>query len=134
MQMSNRASWAINQVPVGESAESNQGKWQGVPIKVFYFPLNTTRLGARDFDEGKSKERHCNGSKETKGNETENRLMSREQIASRWGVSTETVKRRERDDTLKGLHFNKRLVRYRLQDVRSAESQARTDAGLEQRA
>jgi hypothetical protein len=53
-------------------------------------------------------------------------FLSRKQIAARWGVCIETVKRRERDGTLKGLHFNARLVRYRLQDVRHVESQAQT--------
>jgi predicted site-specific integrase-resolvase len=33
------------------------------------------------------------------------------------GVSTETVKRRERDGLLKSLRFNSRLVRYRREDV-----------------
>lgn len=56
----------------------------------------------------------------------ESQLLSRKQIAARWGVSIETIKRRERDGTLKGLRLSTRLVRYRLQDVHLVESQAQT--------
>ena len=51
-------------------------------------------------------------------------LLSRTQVARRWGCSTETVKRRERDGILKSVSFNSRYVRYRLEDVEHVEQQA----------
>ena len=44
-------------------------------------------------------------------------LLSRRQVAVMLGVSTETIKRRERDGLLKAIRFNSRLVRYRRADV-----------------
>ena len=41
-------------------------------------------------------------------------LYSQRQVASRLGVSTETIKRRERDGLLRGIRFNQRLIHYRL--------------------
>jgi CHAD domain-containing protein len=51
-------------------------------------------------------------------------LLSRKQIADRWSVSLETVKRREAAGVLHGLRFSARQVRYRLSDVLSAEQSA----------
>ena len=52
------------------------------------------------------------------------RLLSRRQVAVRQGVSTETIKRRERDGSLTPLRFNERLIRYRLSDVLRYEQAA----------
>lgn len=49
-------------------------------------------------------------------------LFDRKTLAKRWGVSVETVKRRETDGTLPPLYLpGGRLVRYRLSDVLKAE-------------
>jgi hypothetical protein len=48
-------------------------------------------------------------------------LLSRRAVASRWGVSVETVKRREADAGLRAMKFNPRLVRYRLSDILAFE-------------
>ncbi len=53
-----------------------------------------------------------------------NILLSRRQIAERWGVSIETVKRREKTGSLRSLRFNQRLVRYRLSDIERFEDDA----------
>ena len=52
------------------------------------------------------------------------RLLSRRQVATRQGVSTETIKRREREGSLTPLRFNERLIRYRLSDVLAYEQAA----------
>ncbi len=57
----------------------------------------------------------------TPTNET---LLSRRDVAKRQGVSTETIKRRERAGLLHPLRFNSRLIRYRLADVEAMEKQA----------
>jgi hypothetical protein len=49
-------------------------------------------------------------------------LLSRKQVASRWGCSTETVKRRERAGILRSIRFNGRNVRYRLADIERVEA------------
>jgi hypothetical protein len=54
----------------------------------------------------------------------EERLVSRKELAKRWGVSTETIKRRTRDELLKPLRFNQRLLRYRLSDIIRIEQEA----------
>lgn len=54
-------------------------------------------------------------------------LLSRRQVAARWSVSTETIKRRSRDGILAPLRFNQRLLRYRLADVIRAEEEASTN-------
>jgi hypothetical protein len=56
----------------------------------------------------------------------EERLVSRKELAKRWGVSTETIKRRTRDELLKPLRFNQRLLRYRLSDIIRIEQEAGT--------
>jgi len=47
-------------------------------------------------------------------------LLSRRAVADRWGVSTETVKRREADG-LVPVRFNSRLLRYKLSQVQQFE-------------
>src|SRR5437764_15372101 len=51
-------------------------------------------------------------------------LLSRRAVARRWGVSTETIKRRERAGSLHALKFNSRLTRYRLSEVELIEREA----------
>lgn len=48
-------------------------------------------------------------------------LISRNQLAKRWSVSKETIKRREREGLLKPIRFNQRLLRYRLDDIVAIE-------------
>ena len=48
-------------------------------------------------------------------------LISRAQLARRWGVSKETIKRREHDGLLNPIRFNQRLLRYRLEDIVAVE-------------
>ena len=48
-------------------------------------------------------------------------LISRNQLAKRWSVSKETIKRREREGLLKPIRFNQRLLRYRLDDIIAIE-------------
>ena len=57
-------------------------------------------------------------------NDSDERLLSRKQVAKRWRVSTETIKRRGREGLLPPLRFNQRLIRYRLADVIRVEQQA----------
>ncbi len=57
-------------------------------------------------------------------------LLSRRAVARRWGVSTETVKRRERAGELAALKFNARLTRYRLAEVERFEREATGGASL----
>jgi predicted site-specific integrase-resolvase len=54
----------------------------------------------------------------------EERLVSRKELSKRWGVSTETIKRRTREGLLKPLCFNQRLLRYRLSDIIRIEQEA----------
>jgi hypothetical protein len=60
------------------------------------------------------------------GNEdqTSELLLSRKQVADRWSVSLETIKRREAAGLLQPLRFSARQVRYRLSDVVTAETSA----------
>jgi hypothetical protein len=51
-------------------------------------------------------------------------LLSRKQVANRWSVCTETVKRKERAGLLSPVRFNQRLTRYRLSDVLALEKEA----------
>jgi predicted site-specific integrase-resolvase len=59
--------------------------------------------------------------KQTSASRPNEQLLSRKGVAGRWGVSTETVKRREQEGYLKALRFNSRSVRYRLSDVQAFE-------------
>ena len=56
--------------------------------------------------------------------EAGDRLLSRREVAHRWGVSTETIKRRSRDGVLPTVRFNGRLIRHRLSDVERIEREA----------
>ena len=51
-------------------------------------------------------------------------LIDRKELASRWGCSIPTIKRREIDGMLKPIHLSTRLVRYRLADVEALEALA----------
>jgi len=51
-------------------------------------------------------------------------LLSRRQIAERWGVSWMTIKRREQAGELTPVWFNCRRVRYRLDEVLRCEAAA----------
>jgi len=51
-------------------------------------------------------------------------FLSRRQLAQRWGVCTETIKRRERAKQLGAIRFNGRLIRYRLSDIEQIEREA----------
>ena len=53
---------------------------------------------------------------------TEEKMLSRADLAERWGVSKETIKRRERDGLLTPLRFNQRLLRYRLSEIEAIEA------------
>lgn len=55
---------------------------------------------------------------------TTEQLISRRALAVRWGVSVETVKRRERSGALRAVRFNARLVRYRVSEVEQYERDA----------
>ena len=51
-------------------------------------------------------------------NETvEESLLTRRELADRWKVSIETIKRRERARVLRPLRLEGRIVRYRMSDV-----------------
>ena len=52
---------------------------------------------------------------------TKPELISRNQLAKRWSVSKETIKRREREGLLSPVRFNQRLIRYRLDDILAIE-------------
>ena len=54
--------------------------------------------------------------------EVENLLIDRAGLARRWKVSQETIKRREKDGTLKPVYLpGGRLVRYRIADILAVE-------------
>jgi hypothetical protein len=54
---------------------------------------------------------------------TADRLLSRRELAARWSLSTETLKRRERCGILPSLKLG-RGVRYRLADIERLETEA----------
>ena len=58
-----------------------------------------------------------------KNNSNELGLLSRKQLATRWQVSKETIKRREKDGVLPVLKLG-RDARYRLSDVLRLEREA----------
>jgi len=47
----------------------------------------------------------------------EDRLLTRRELADRWKVSVETLKRRERTRVLRPMRLDGRIVRYRMSDV-----------------
>ena len=51
-------------------------------------------------------------------------LFSRKELAARWGVSTETIKRRARSGILPTMRFNQRLLRYKICDIERIERDA----------
>ena len=65
-----------------------------------------------------------NQARKTNAIENRDALLSRRQLAARWGVSGMTIRRREQAGLLSSLRFNSRLVRYRLQDVLRCEEAA----------
>jgi hypothetical protein len=48
---------------------------------------------------------------------TEDTLLTRRELAARWKVSVETVKRRERSSKLRPVRLDGRIIRYRMSDV-----------------
>ena len=48
-------------------------------------------------------------------------MLSRGELAKRWGVSKETIKRRERDGLIHPIRLSSRLLRYRLIDILRVE-------------
>ena len=60
----------------------------------------------------------------TQTNQAKEVLISRRQLATRWGTSTGTLKRRERQGVLRSIRFNQRLLRYRLSDIIAIEAAA----------
>jgi predicted DNA-binding transcriptional regulator AlpA len=54
-------------------------------------------------------------------------LISRQNLAHRWGCSQATLKRWERAGTLQPVRFNCRLLRYRLSDIIALEHAAATN-------
>ena len=52
---------------------------------------------------------------------TEDKLLTRREVAARWKVSIETVKRREQARILRPLRLEGRIVRYRMSDVAQIE-------------
>ena len=55
------------------------------------------------------------------GVESRESLLSRKELASRWGISAETLKRRERQGVLPFIRFSNRIIRYRLNDILRVE-------------
>lgn len=53
--------------------------------------------------------------------ENEDQMLSRFELAKRWGVSKETIKRRERDGLIHPIRLSSRLIRYRLVDILTIE-------------
>lgn len=49
------------------------------------------------------------------------RLLSRSDVAHRWAVSVETVKRRQKEGLLHPIYFNRRLIRYSLGEILNIE-------------
>ena len=47
----------------------------------------------------------------------EDSLLTRRELADRWKVSIETIKRRERARVLRPLRLEGRIIRYRMSDV-----------------
>ena len=51
-------------------------------------------------------------------------LLTRRQLSGRWGVCTETLKRREKAGKLPFVVLSSRLKRYRLRDIEAVETEA----------
>jgi hypothetical protein len=50
-------------------------------------------------------------------------LLTRREVAARWKVSIETVKRRERARILRPMRLDGRIIRYRMSDVVQIEQE-----------
>ena len=53
----------------------------------------------------------------------DDKLLTRLELARRWKVSIETVKRRERAKVLRPVRLNGRIIRYRMSDVLRIEEE-----------
>lgn len=62
-----------------------------------------------------------NSNANSSADEKEEALLSRKQVAARWSVSRETIKRREAAGLLHPIRFSKRQLRYRLAEIVSVE-------------
>jgi DNA-binding transcriptional regulator YhcF (GntR family) len=58
---------------------------------------------------------------------TEDTLLTRRELAERWKVSIETVKRRERVKMLRPMRLDGRVIRYRMSDVVRIEQEGYDD-------
>jgi hypothetical protein len=58
-----------------------------------------------------------------RGETMQDSLLTRRELADRWKVSIETIKRRERARVLRPLRLEGRIVRYRMSDVVRIEMQ-----------
>lgn len=56
----------------------------------------------------------------------EDSLLTRRELADRWKVSIETIKRRERARVLRPLRLEGRIIRYRMSDVVRIEQGGRS--------
>ena len=54
---------------------------------------------------------------------TEDSLLTRRELANRWKVSVETLKRRERASILRPIRLDGRIVRYRMSGVVKIEQE-----------
>lgn len=54
----------------------------------------------------------------------QDRQISRKELSERWSLSIKTLKRREKDGTLRPLSLGKRTVRYRLSEILAIEEDA----------
>jgi hypothetical protein len=61
--------------------------------------------------------------KDVIGTPTEDTLLTRRELAQRWKVSIETIKRRERLNILRPMRLDGRIVRYRMNDVQRIEEE-----------
>jgi hypothetical protein len=54
---------------------------------------------------------------------TDDPLLTRRELANRWKVSVETLKRRDRAKILRPIRLDGRIVRYRMSDVMKIEQE-----------
>ena len=62
------------------------------------------------------------------GETMQDSLLTRRELADRWKVSIETIKRRERARVLRPLRLEGRIIRYRLSDVMRIEQEGDASA------
>ena len=60
------------------------------------------------------------------GETMQDSLLTRRELADRWKVSIETIKRRERARVLRPLRLEGRIVRYRMSDIMRIEQDGDT--------